>query len=358
MLHITHQQHALAQITLAASALPVERHAARELQRFLRAMSGVEVPIREQPASDRVNLFIGAAAPDAGLELTEEALGFDGFVVKTVGNDVVLTGRTPYACLYAVYHLLSRHLGCGFFEDGDQIPRCDTITLGQIDDRCKPRFMHRQYMHACHLAYATRWWTVEEWKQWLDYGAKMRFNVANLHFHLGECGVARLVWQRLGVDCALTDFQQRQIAMYQQVVNYARLLGMRITLPTTRATTNLGHIDSVDFAPYAAFHAQYRETIRFTESQWGGWRVLRVSPRDPYYPRLIGMLVEETTRLFGTDHLYQLEPPSEENLIIDDPDERIHIVQEMMRRNMAAVRTRSAGHISAQHLVPGRRRSG
>ncbi len=175
-------------------------------------------------------------------------------------------------------------------------------------------------------------------EEWLDYGAKMRFNVANLHFHLGESGVARLVWQRLGVDCPLTEFQQGQIAMYQEVVRYARLLGMRVTLPTTRATINIGHIDTVDVAPFAAFYEQFHETVRFTESWLWSLHIRRVSPQDPCYPRLVGMLIEELIRLYGTDHLYQLEPPSEENLIIDDPGERVAIVQGMMRRNMDAVR--------------------
>ena len=121
-MNIVHNKQATAQITLAASALPVERHAAEELQRFLREMSGVEVPIADYPATDRPNIYLGAAAPGTGLELTEEALGFDGFVVKTVGNDVILAGSQPYSCLYAVYHLLARYLGCGFFEDGDRFP--------------------------------------------------------------------------------------------------------------------------------------------------------------------------------------------------------------------------------------------
>lgn len=341
-MHIVHHKQAVAQITITASAFPVERHAAEELQRYLCEMSGVKVPIAECPATDRPNVYLGAAAHNAGLDLSETTLGFDGFVVKTVGEDMILSGSKPYACLYAVYHLLARYLGCGFFEDGDQIPRRETITLAQIDEQCKPRFRHRQFIHACQLAYATRWWTFPEWKSWLDYGAKMRFNVANLHFHLGESGVARLVWQKCGVDIALTAFQQQQIAMYQQVVQYARLLGMRITLPTTRATTNLGHIDSVDFASFDAFYTQYHQTVRFIESQWGGWRVLRVSPLEPFYSRLISLFIEEIIRLYGTDHLYQLEPPSEENLVIDDPRERDRVVQGMLRQVIATVRARDA----------------
>ena len=99
-----------------------------------------------------------------------------------------------------------------------------------------------------------------------------------------------------------------------------------------------GHIDTVDFAPFEAFYEQYKDTVRFTESQWGGWRVLRVSPLEPLDSRLISQFVAEIIRLFGTDHLYQLEPPSEENLIIDDPVERDRVMQGMLRQIITTVR--------------------
>jgi hypothetical protein len=55
-------------------------------------------------------------------------------VVRTSGRDLILAGRQPYSTLYAVYHLLERHLGCGFFEDGEQVPHRPTLQLPALKD--------------------------------------------------------------------------------------------------------------------------------------------------------------------------------------------------------------------------------
>ncbi len=81
-----------ARIVLPAAAKPVEQHAAQELQRFLFEISGAKLPIATIPAENSSNIYIGAAAPGEGLDLSEEALGFDGYIVKTVGKDLILTG--------------------------------------------------------------------------------------------------------------------------------------------------------------------------------------------------------------------------------------------------------------------------
>ena len=92
------------------------------------------------PSDDRANIYIGRATPTEELDISEEALGFDGYMVKTIGHDIVLIGIKPYSCLYAIYHLLTKHLGCGFFEDGDQVPQQSSVTVRELNDVCKPRF--------------------------------------------------------------------------------------------------------------------------------------------------------------------------------------------------------------------------
>ena len=97
------------------------------------------------------------------------------------------------------------------------------------------------------------------------------------------------------------------MALYRDVVSHARLVGIRVILPTARAVTSLGHIDRSMDAQFEAFHALYRDKVRFTESLWCGWRVHRVSAADPLYAKAIGLMAEEAVRHFGTDHLYMLE---------------------------------------------------
>ena len=128
MISLVRRGRPAASIVIPSTPVPVERHAAEEFQRYIKQMSGAELPVTHSPAEGMPNVLIGSAAPLGGLELPEDALGFDGYVVKTSGEDLILTGVKPYSCLYAVYHLLERHLGCGFFEGGDQVPRLQRVV--------------------------------------------------------------------------------------------------------------------------------------------------------------------------------------------------------------------------------------
>jgi len=130
-------------IVVSDSALLVERHAAAELTKYICQMSRAQLPVETTPSDNKTNIYIGRAAPTEGLDISEETLGFDGYMVKTIGHNIVLVGIKPYSCLYATYHLLTKHLGFGFFEDGDQVPRQSSVTVRELNDVCKPRFEWR-----------------------------------------------------------------------------------------------------------------------------------------------------------------------------------------------------------------------
>ena len=141
-----------ARIVVSEIDLPVERHAVTELNKYIRQMSGVELPVATTPGDNTTNIYIGRAAPTEDIDMSEETLGFDGYIVKTIEKDIILAGIKPYSCLYAIYHLLTRYLGCGFFEDGDQIPQQSSVVVSKLNDVCKPRFEWRNKCVA-HFSY-------------------------------------------------------------------------------------------------------------------------------------------------------------------------------------------------------------
>ena len=106
-------------------------------------MSRIHLPVETVSGLEQTNIYIGSAAPTTEINHSEEMLGFDGYVVKTVRTDIVLVGTKPYSCLYAVYHLLTQHLECGFLEDGDQVSSQPSVTVGRLNDVCKPKFEWR-----------------------------------------------------------------------------------------------------------------------------------------------------------------------------------------------------------------------
>ena len=81
-----------ARIVVSKSASPVEQHAAAELNKYIYQMSGAQLPVETSPSDDKANIYIGRATPTEELDISEEALGFDGHMVKTIGPDLVWVG--------------------------------------------------------------------------------------------------------------------------------------------------------------------------------------------------------------------------------------------------------------------------
>ena len=75
------QGRARAQIVIAEGAVPVERHAAEELRKYIAEMSGAQLPVTLAPSGEGPNIYIGTAAPQDAVEFGEDALGFDGYAV-------------------------------------------------------------------------------------------------------------------------------------------------------------------------------------------------------------------------------------------------------------------------------------
>jgi len=200
-------------IVVSDSASLVERHAAAELTKYICQMSGAQLPVETTPSDNKTNIYIGRAAPTEGLDISEETLGFDGYMVKTIGHNIVLVGIKPYSCLYATYHLLTKHLGFGFFEDGDQVPRQSSVTVRELNDVCKPRFEWRNKCVAHFPAYSGhRWYSEEEWKQWFDWLAKTRINTCEVGWLARYTGIEALAAAKFGIKIELTPWQEQNLA--------------------------------------------------------------------------------------------------------------------------------------------------
>ena len=136
------------QIVVADDASPSTKHAAEELQTFLEQMTGAKLPItsHKEPAGPREILLGDNAhfqALQTGIDIT--ALGKEGYVIRTVGDHLVIAGGPVRGALYGVYGLLEDHLGCRWFTpDCSRIPRTPRLVLGAIDDRRIPALEYRE----------------------------------------------------------------------------------------------------------------------------------------------------------------------------------------------------------------------
>lgn len=136
-------------IVIPESASPSVRHAAEELARFIREMTGAELPVRTdaaQPATEH-EILLGAnrRLGELGIQVDWGKLGNEGYVLKTVGTRLIVAGGEPRGTLYGVYGLLEDHWGCRWFTpDCSRIPKRERLTIGPLDETVVPVLEYRE----------------------------------------------------------------------------------------------------------------------------------------------------------------------------------------------------------------------
>jgi hypothetical protein len=73
------------------------------------------------------------------------ALGTEGYVIRTVGEHLIIAGGQLRGNMYGVYGLLEDHLGCRWFAtDVSRIPKLPRLAIGPIDERQVPALEYRE----------------------------------------------------------------------------------------------------------------------------------------------------------------------------------------------------------------------
>ncbi len=108
--------------------------AATELQKYLKQITGVEIPIvTDAEKAQKKEIIVGKTNREAEGDFDREELGDDGLVIKTTGDKLWLVGGEQRGTLYAVYEFLESYLGCRFFTNTvEKVPEQTTISLEDI----------------------------------------------------------------------------------------------------------------------------------------------------------------------------------------------------------------------------------
>jgi len=159
-------------IIVEPSAASIEMFAARELQGYVMQVSGVFLPLDRQAApTTGKRIIVGSGAIDSlGLEVDRNYLDRDGFVIRTVGDRLILAGGRPRGTLYGVYTFLQM-LGCRWLAPGilgEVIPQSLEIAMDQLDLLERPDLKYRGFTSLIT--------TNGEGTQWLDWMGKNRMN--------------------------------------------------------------------------------------------------------------------------------------------------------------------------------------
>lgn len=194
-----------AHIDLRPDAAWAETAAVRDLQRVVYAATGTLLPIGRPKSGDTDIIAVGHAA-GADVDLSTEALGDQGYVLKTVraGDRTVLVaaGATPAATAYAVYEL-AEQFGAGFYLGGDCLPgERREFALPQLDVMRKPVLEVRGVLPWYNFFNGPTAWNAEDYRAFVDQLARSRNNFLGFHSYDFEPFCAYEDADGRLVDCA------------------------------------------------------------------------------------------------------------------------------------------------------------
>jgi len=137
-------------ISLAEDAIPAEKIAASQLQKYLQLTTGISLKIQSESTltNDTPQILIGAGKRVKSLLPNEDwnALGTEGIVIKTVDKNLILAGGRPRGTLYAVFQFLEDQVGVRWWTPMEEyVPRLSSLKISPLNIDYVPPFIYREH---------------------------------------------------------------------------------------------------------------------------------------------------------------------------------------------------------------------
>ncbi len=136
-------------IVRGEKATESEIYAAKELQKYLKKITGFKLPIvKDSEEEKELEIIVGKTNRENIID--RSSLGDDGFSIMWSGNKLIISGGETRGTIYGVYEFLES-LGCRFFaESVETIPVRKTLELAISDPVTKkPAFEYRDLFWSC-----------------------------------------------------------------------------------------------------------------------------------------------------------------------------------------------------------------
>ena len=130
-------------IVLPDNAVPAEKTAAAELQKYIGQMSGAKIKIVSpaEAAQTQRKILIGQSDEIKKLipDIDFKTMKSDRIIIKTAGDILIFTGSRPRGTLYAVYTFLEDTLGVRWWTSTEEfVPGKKTITIPELSINYAP----------------------------------------------------------------------------------------------------------------------------------------------------------------------------------------------------------------------------
>ncbi|OIO97617.1 MAG: hypothetical protein AUJ92_03225 [Armatimonadetes bacterium CG2_30_59_28] len=238
-------------VVRAADATLDEQTAATELADYLGKVTGGQFEVSDEAASaaSGAAVYVGPTQFSRKHGVDAASLKPEEWMLRTVGNDLVLVGGRPRGTLYAVYRFLEETVGVHWWSPWEEsVPRKPTLRLENLNLRGKPVIPYRDiYMlygnDGGRFAARNRLnrdgdaRIKPEYGGCRDYGPPYHVHTFNLYFPPKEYGAQHPEWFSLingkrvveTSQLCLTNSELRQ-AFLAKLINY-----IETTAATARA---------------------------------------------------------------------------------------------------------------------------
>jgi hypothetical protein len=162
-------------IVVDSEAIPSEKYAAQEFQRFFEQATGILLPVHNTNVNASNHIYIGnsVALTESGIMVDVSELGEEGLHVIIKKNLLAIVGGKPRGTLYGVYQFLEDELGVRFL----------THDHTHVPDSSKARIPCREYVYKPPFSF--RWSYYAENSKRPDFAARLRVNTVTADEKLG-----------------------------------------------------------------------------------------------------------------------------------------------------------------------------
>lgn len=273
----------------------------------------------------------------------------DSYSIENRDGKILITGNNANSMAVGLNHYLKRFCNTTVswyaeipVEMPDSLPVVDKKITGTA------RVERRFFLNYCTFGYTMPFWDWTEWERLIDW---MALNGINMPLAItGQEAVWYEVWKKLGmtdeeirgyftgpvylpwhrmanIDAwngpLPKEWLDKQRKLQQRILDRERSLGMRPVLPAFA-----GHVPAKlkELFPNA--------DIKYL-GKWAGfkdeYRCHFLNPGEPLFAEVQRMYLEEQTRLFGTDHIYGVDPFNEVDPPSWEPEYLLGISQGIYR---------------------------
>lgn len=267
-------------------------------------------------------------------ELMSDSLDKDRFTIESIHEKIKISGNNNNSLAAGLNHYLRYYCNTNvswYAFDKVEMPQKLPAVPNKltVSSKCKTRF----FLNYCTFGYTMPYWKWSDWERLIDW---MALNGVTMPLAItGQESIWYRVWTKMG----LTDEQIRsyftgpahlpwhrmsnvdywqsplpktwlenQEQLQKLILQREREFNMTPVLPAFT-----GHVprELKEICPNTKIHEM---------SQWGGYsnqyRSHFIDPMDSLYTVIQKIYLEEQTKVYGTDHIYGIDPFNE----VDSPD--------------------------------------